>query len=70
MYESFRRGAVLEPPERVQQHPKHLALSRLVWFGKVRGGSRCLNHPELVPKHPTHLASSVMGGSWRSVEVR
>ena len=54
------RGDVLEPPDLVHQHPKHLAISRLVWFVKVRRGSMCLNHPELVHKHPTHLASSVM----------
>ena len=39
---------MLEPPDLVQQHPKHLAISRLVWFVKVRGGSMCLNHPDLV----------------------
>ena len=38
---------VLEPPELVHQHPKHLASSVLVW-------------PELVQKHPKQLALSVL----------
>ena len=31
----------------------------MMWFGKVRRGSMCLNHPELVHKHPALLVSPV-----------
>ena len=37
----------------------HLANSVLLWFEKVRGGSRCLNHPEHLQKHPALLVSPV-----------
>ena len=31
----------------------------MIWFGKVRQGSMCLNHPELVHKHPAHQTETV-----------
>ena len=35
----------------------NLAISAMMWFEKVRGGSMRLNHPDLVHKHPAHLVS-------------
>ena len=37
----------------------HLAFSALMWFEKVRGGSRGLNHSETVYRYPTHLVTTV-----------
>ena len=35
----------------------HFAISEMMWFKKVRGGSMHLNYTELVQNHPAHLAS-------------
>ena len=35
----------------------HFAISAMMWFKKVRGGSMHFNYTELVQKHPAHLAS-------------
>ena len=35
----------------------HFAISAMMWFEKVRGGSMHLNYTELVQNHPAHLAS-------------
>ena len=42
-----------------EKNTTHIAISVMMWFKKVRGGSMCLNHPELVHKHPAHLVSPV-----------
>ena len=53
-----REGSVLSNhPELTSQNSTHLAISVMMWFEKVRGGSMCLNHTELVHKHPAHLVS-------------
>ena len=46
-------------PEHLLKNSTHLARAALLWFEKVRGGSKRLNYPELVHKHPAHLASPV-----------
>ena len=37
----------------------HFAISAMMWFKKVRGGSMRLNYTELVQKDPAHLASPI-----------
>ena len=44
----------LEP---MLKNSTHFAISAMMWFEKVRGGSMHLNYTELVQKHPAHLAS-------------
>ena len=59
--EGSRRFDALEPPRTSVRAPctkknsTHLAISVMVWFEKVQGGSIRLNHPKLVHKHPAHL---------------
>ena len=44
-------------PEPMLKNSTHFAISEMMWFGKVRGGSMHLNYTELVQNHPAHLAS-------------
>ena len=44
-------------PESMLKYSTHFAISAMMWFEKVRGGSTHLNYTELVQKHPAHLAS-------------
>ena len=44
----------LEP---MLKNSTHFAISAMMWFEKVRGGSMHLNYTELVQNHPAHLAS-------------
>ena len=44
-------------PKPMLNNSTHFAISEMMWFKKVRGGSMRLNYTELVQKHPAHLAS-------------
>ena len=44
----------LEP---MLKNSAHFAISAIMWFKKVRGGSMRLNYTELLQKHPAHLVS-------------
>ena len=57
-----REGSVTQSnhPKLMWKNSTHLAISVMMWFEKVRGGSMRLNHPELVYEHPAHLVSPVM----------
>ena len=53
-----RGGSVMSnQPEPMLNNSTHFAISAMMWFKKVRGGSMRLNYTELVQKHPAHLAS-------------
>ena len=44
-------------PEPLLKNTTHFAISAMMWFKKVRGGSMRLDYAELVRNHPAHLAS-------------
>ena len=44
-------------PEPMLKNSTHFAISAIMWFKKVRGGSMPLNYTEIVQKHPAHLVS-------------
>ena len=44
-------------PEPMLKNSTHFAISAMMWFEKVRGGSMHFNYTELVQNHPAHLAS-------------
>ena len=53
-----RGGSVVSnQPELMLKNSTHFAISAMMWFKKVRGGSMRLNYTELVQKHPAHLVS-------------
>ena len=53
-----RGGSVVSnQPEPMLKNSTHFAISAMMWFEKVRGGSMRLNYTELVRNHPAHLAS-------------
>ena len=53
-----REGSVQSNhPKPMLKNTTHFAISAMMWFKKVRGGSMRLNYTELVQKHPAHLVS-------------
>ena len=46
-------------PKPMLNNSTHFAISEMMWFKKVRGGSMRLNYTELVQKHPAHIASPI-----------
>ena len=53
-----RGGSVVSnQPEPMLNNSTHFAISAMMLFKKVRGGSMHLNYTELVQKHPAHFAS-------------
>ena len=53
-----RGGSVVSNhPEPMLKNSTHFAISAMMWFEKVRGGSMHLNFSELVQKQPAHHAS-------------
>ena len=53
-----RGGSVVSnQPEPMLKNSTHFAISAVMWFKKVRGGSMRLDYTELVRNHPAHLVS-------------
>ena len=44
-------------PEPMLKNSTHFAISAMMWFKKVRGGSMRLDYTELVRNYPSHLDS-------------
>ena len=65
----LKRSVQLNHPELMWKNSTHLAISVMMWFEKVRGGSMRLNHPELVHKHPANLVSADISSTFLNKEM-